>query len=92
MHFDGTCNNVTLHDWLQRDLMNATLCVWITTKFPGLQLKYKQKMECDGRDSIRLHLEDTLLRARLHGNEWFEDEFHFTKILHPPSFYSVNKI
>ncbi|KAL9987313.1 hypothetical protein ACROYT_G001597 [Oculina patagonica] len=50
--------------------MNATLCVWIRTKNPVLQLKYKQRMECEGRDSIQLLVEDALLTARLHGNEW----------------------
>ena len=71
MHFGSNVDNITLHKWLQRDLMSATLCVWIRTRFPGLQLKYKQNTECHGKTSIKLLVEEAQLKITLHGNEWF---------------------
>lgn len=71
MHFGDKVTNVTHHDWLQRDLMSATLCVWMRTKSPGLQLNYKQKMECDGRRSLQLLLENAMLSTSLHRGQWF---------------------
>ncbi|KAJ7365918.1 hypothetical protein OS493_002649 [Desmophyllum pertusum] len=70
LRFDDKFNDVTIHDWLQRDLMSATLCAWIRTKRPGLHLTYKRKMECDGTILIQLLIEDALLRTTVHGNEW----------------------
>ncbi len=66
--------------------MSATLCLWMKTKSPGLQLKYKQKMECGERISIQLLFENNRLRTTLHGKTWFENKFYFTKILYNPDF------
>ncbi|XP_078377085.1 uncharacterized protein LOC144660350 [Oculina patagonica] len=70
LRFGNKVNKFTQYEWLQHDLMSATLCVWMRTKTPGLYLKYKQKMACDGRISIQVFLEDALLRTTLHGGEW----------------------
>lgn len=74
MHFGNKENNITVHEWLQRDVMSATLCVWIRTKFPGLQLRYKQKIECVGRTSLKLLVENARIRITLHGEEWYEKD------------------
>ena len=75
LHFDEKCNNITLQDWLQHDLMSATLCSWMKTNSSGLHLKYKQETLCGERTSIQLVIEDTLLRTTLHGKTWLEDKF-----------------
>lgn len=87
LHFDEKCHNAAHRDWFQRDLISATLCLWMRTTSPGLMLKYKQKMECDRKDSFQLLFEDTLLRTTLHGKIWFDDKCHFTKM-----FYLVKEL
>ncbi|XP_022803754.1 uncharacterized protein LOC111341068 [Stylophora pistillata] len=81
--FNATCTRISVEKWLQEDLTQGTLCMWIRTKFSGLQLEYRQNTEeFQGKTSLQLVFHDTLLKISLHRKEWnistsvIDDKWH----------------
>ena len=75
LRFDAICQSMHVKKWLQKDLTKGTLCVWIRTKFPELQLEYRQNTgECRGKTSLQLVFQSALLKIGLHEKEWWVEQ------------------